>query len=79
MNTVVNQPQMDTVVSHYLSSGWNMQSSTSTQIILRKSFNHGIHLFISVMTFGLWLPIYFLLWAATDRKVVVFNLEEVEQ
>jgi len=29
--------------------------------------NHGAHLFLCVITCGLWLPFYFLAWAANSR------------
>lgn len=28
----------------------------------RRGFNHGVHLVLTIMTFGLWLPIWILAW-----------------
>ncbi len=33
----------------------------------RVHFNHGLHLFLSLITLGAWLPFYFLAWAGHRR------------
>lgn len=72
----LDQQDLNNAVARCVSLGWTVQSSTQNQVILHRGVNHGLHLFASVMTLGLWLPIYFIWWAATKDRKIVLTLEE---
>jgi hypothetical protein len=44
--------------------GWHVQSQTDYQAVLVKGkrTSHGVHIFLSLITLGLWLPVWGILW-----------------
>lgn len=38
-------------------------------VTMRKPTNHGVHLLLSFMTLGLWLPVWACVWASEWRQI----------
>lgn len=49
--------------------GWRVESQTASQVVLVKGHrpNHILHLLLSVVTVGIWIPIW-LIVAVTSRE-----------
>lgn len=64
----------DGVVDQYLRKGWRLESRTDNVVVFVKGHrtNHLLHLILSIITLGIWLPIWLLVAAFTGerRKVV---------
>ena len=55
-------------------SGWHVQSQTDYQAVLRKGkrTSHGLHIFLSIITLGLWIPVWVVMAIVNrDRSRVV--------
>lgn len=63
-------------VDRLLQRGWRIQSATPTTVVLvkdRRPVNHAAHAISSVLTLGLWLPVWAIhagLHRGPKRKVV---------
>ena len=51
---------LDGEIEYFLSHGWRLRSKTPTDAVLVKGepINHGVHIFFSIVTLGLWLLVY---------------------
>ena len=47
-----------------------------TVLASTKKVNHVLHLFLSVITFGLWLPIWVLMAISDRRKMLTLEIDE---
>jgi hypothetical protein len=60
----------DQELSHWLAKGWRIESRTTTSAVLVKGkpVNHVLHLLLSLVTVGLWIPVWILLTIAGGEK-----------
>ena len=51
-------------VANEVRGGWHVQSQTDYQAVLVKGkrTSHGLHIFLSIITLGLWLPVWGVVW-----------------
>ena len=51
-------------------NGWRVLSQTDTTAQLEKGKNtsHGLHIFLSIITVGLWVPVWIIIAVTTGRK-----------
>jgi hypothetical protein len=51
---------LDGEVGYFVSKGWRLRSSTPTEahLVTGAPVSHGIHIFFSIATVGLWLIVY---------------------
>lgn len=61
-------------VAEQVRHGWHVQSQTDFQAIMVKGSkpSHGLHMFLSLITLGLWLPVWGIVWYVNrDRHSVI--------
>ena len=51
-------------VANEVRGGWHVQSQTDYQAVLVKGkrTSHGVHIFASIVTLGLWIPVWVVMW-----------------
>ena len=57
---VTREESIDHQIASYLAQGWRLESRTaySANMVKGKRVNHVLHLLLSVVTLGLWLPVW---------------------
>jgi hypothetical protein len=60
----------DAQVASYLTQGWRIESRTahSAVMVKGKPVNHILHLLLTLVTVGLWLPVWIFLTVARGEK-----------
>lgn len=61
-------------VGNQARAGWRVQSQTDYQAVLAKGkrTSHGLHIFLSIITIGFWIPVWILMTVLNrDRQKVV--------
>ena len=66
------------VLASDTASGWRVLSQTDTTAQLEKGKNtsHGLHIFLSIITLGLWVPVWILIAVTTGRKQRYVQVDE---
>ncbi len=66
------------VASECARGGWRVESQTDVNAILAKGkrTSHGLHVFLSVISVGLWLPVWGVLWYLNREQRLVLNVDE---
>jgi hypothetical protein len=51
---------LDDGIAYYMRQGWSVESRTSTTVrmVKGKDHNHILHLLLTILTFGVWLPVW---------------------
>lgn len=66
--------QLDSAVDQYVKWGWRVESRTETQAIVVKGHrpNHILHLILSIVTLGIWIPVWIgvAIFAGEKRKTL---------
>ena len=64
-------------VSQHLAGGWRVESQSDYQVVLAKGkrVGHGLHLFLSIITLGLWVLVWIalVLLHREQRKVLAVD------
>lgn len=57
--------------------GWRIESQTDQQAVLvkGKDINHVLHLIISVLTCGMWLFVWPIVWYFNQRKTLILSVD----
>ena len=65
-------------VANEVRSGWHVQSQTDYQAILVKGkrTSHGLHIFLSIITVGLWLPVWGVVWYMNRDQHLVIDIDQ---
>ena len=65
------------VVAH-AAKGWSVLSQTQTQasLVKGKDTNHVLHLILSVITLGLWIPVWIVVTIAAGKKTRLVTVNE---
>lgn len=65
-------------VQKMAASGWHVVSQTETQASFEKGKNtsHGLHIFLCIITLGLWIPVWILIVILTGRKTKLITVNE---
>lgn len=65
-------------VAGQVRKGWGVQSQTDFQAVLVKGHrpNHLLHLILSVVTLGLWIPVWIVLSIVKGEKHRVVRVDE---
>ena len=65
-------------VANEVRQKWHVQSQTDYQAVLRKGGNtsHGVHLFASIATLGLWLPVWAAMLYINRDQHRIINVDE---
>jgi hypothetical protein len=60
------------------SEGWRVESQSDYQAVLAKGkpTNHVLHLIITLLTFGLWLFVWPLVWVLNRRQTLILTVDE---
>lgn len=80
--TVLTAEQKAEILSREIngmaSKGWHLVSQTSSQASFEKGKNtsHGLHIFLSIITLGLWLIVWLLLAIFAGRKTCLINVDD---
>ena len=58
--------------------GWRVESQTDVNAILAKGkrTSHGLHIFLSIITAGLWLFVWGPLWYMNREQRLILNVDE---
>jgi hypothetical protein len=58
--------------------GWRVESQTDVNAILAKGkrVGHGLHIFLSIITAGMWLPVWGVLWYVNREQRLILNVDE---
>jgi hypothetical protein len=67
---ISREQQLDEQIASYLTKGWRIESRTdhSAVLVKGKRVNHLLHLVLSLVTFGLWLPVWLIVAIAAGEK-----------
>lgn len=72
MSTYVagDQQQLQATLSSWTSKGWHVESQVGTNLIMVKGQrpNHILHLILSIITAGLWIPVWILITLTGGEK-----------
>ena len=65
-------------VAAHAAKGWTVLSQTPTQASLTKGKNtsHGVHIFLSIITLGVWLIVWLLLVLFAGKKTKLLTVDE---
>jgi hypothetical protein len=57
--------------------GWRVESQTDVNAILAKGklVSHGLHIFLSMITVGAWLPVWGVLWYVNREQRLILNVD----
>jgi hypothetical protein len=61
-------------VSNEVRNGWRIESQTDyySYLVKGQRTSHGLHIFLSVITLGLWLPVYgLMLYFNRDQRLTI--------
>jgi hypothetical protein len=66
------------VIAGGVKRGWHVESQTDYQVVLVSGHrpNHILHLLLSLITLGLWLPVWLLLTIFGGEKRRVITVDE---
>ena len=69
---------LNIAIANAVTLGWRVESQTTTQAVLVKGkpINHGIHVFLDVITGGLWLLVHIPIWLMNKRQVQILRSDE---
>ena len=71
---VSESTNLDSAIAQYVGSGWRVESRSDRQAVLVKGHrpNHLLHLVLSIITLGIWIPVWVgvTLFAGEKRRVV---------
>lgn len=58
-------------------AGWHVQSQTDYQAVLRKGkrTSHGLHIFLSIITLGFWIPVWVVMAVLNRDKHRVVSVD----
>lgn len=68
---------LNIAIANAVTVGWRVESQTSTQAVLVKGkpINHGIHVFLDVITAGFWLLVHIPIWLINKRQVQILRTD----
>ena len=66
-------------VANFNRQGWRVMSQTQTnaQLVKGKKTSHGLHIFLSIVTLGLWIPVWILIAVTTGEKAKFVAVDEL--
>ena len=66
-------------VANFNRQGWRVMSQTQTnaQLVKGKKTSHGLHIFLSIITLGLWIPVWILIAVTTGEKAKFVAVDEL--
>jgi hypothetical protein len=69
---------MDTAVNEWAREGWRVESRSEFQAVFAKGHrpNHILHLLLSIVTVGLWIPVWICLSVFSGEKRKVVSVDE---
>ncbi len=78
MNENDRSAVLDKTVGDWGRAGWRVESRTATQasLIKGKPTSHLLHLILSLITFGLWIPVWILVAILSGQKTAVITVDE---
>lgn len=81
METISNKEKAEKLanaVANEVVAGWRVESQTTVQAVLIKggAFNNGMHIFIDVLTCGLWLIVHVPLYLKNKRKTKILRIDD---
>lgn len=64
-------------VAQHVRKGWSVQSQTDYQAVLVKGarVSHGLHLFLSLITLGLWFVVWAIIWFVNREQHCVIDVD----
>lgn len=74
----VRQKILQEQIMAHAAKGWTVLSQTQTQASLSKGkdTNHVLHLILSLITFGLWIPVWIVVTIAAGKKTRLITVNE---
>jgi hypothetical protein len=65
-------------VSNEVRNGWRIESQTdyNAYLVRGQRTSHGLHIFVSVITLGLWLPVYAVMLYANRTQRLTINVDD---
>jgi hypothetical protein len=69
---------LDAEVQHWVSRGWRLRSRTPREahVVKGERISHGVHVFFSIVTLGLWLIVYIPLLIFGGEKHKLISIDE---
>jgi hypothetical protein len=66
------------VASECARGGWRVESQTEVNAILAKGkrTSHGLHIFLSIITAGFWLPVWAIMWFMNREQRLILGVDE---
>jgi hypothetical protein len=64
-------------VANEVRKSWNVQSQNEFQAVMGKGkhTSHGLHVFLSIITFGLWIPVWVVVWYTNRDQHEVITVD----
>jgi hypothetical protein len=66
-----------TAVTREVAAGWRVESQTPTNAVLvkGKQTSHVLHLILSFITFGLWVPVWIIMAVLNRRQAITLAVD----
>jgi hypothetical protein len=64
-------------VANEVRKDWRVQSQTDFQAVMEKGkrTSHGLHVFLSIVTLGIWIPVWIAVWYLNRDQNEVINVD----
>ena len=61
-----------------VAAGWRVESQSAVQAVMVKggNFRHGLHIFLDIITVGLWLFVHIPLYLTSRRKTRILRIDD---
>jgi hypothetical protein len=72
---------MDAATNEFVGNGWRVESRSEFQGVFVKGHrpNHVLHLILSIVTLGLWIPVWILVTIMSGEKRRIVSVDEYGQ
>jgi hypothetical protein len=65
-------------ITNQVAQGWRVESQSDYQAVLLKGrhVRHMLHLVLSILTVGLWLPVWFVMWLVYHERRQIAEVDD---
>jgi hypothetical protein len=69
---------MDTAIGDYVRHGWRVESRTDYHAVIVKGHrpNNTFHLIMTIITVGLWIPVWLIVGIMSGEKRATLSVDE---
>ncbi|MEV5084371.1 hypothetical protein AB0K74_38205 [Streptomyces sp. NPDC056159] len=78
MGEIEHRRNLATAIAREVAAGYRVESQADSQAVLvkGKGTTHILHLILSVITAGLWIPVWLIMYFVSRPKRIILTLDE---